>query len=167
MGKVEDLRAERKRLEERIGAIERVLEEYDAWERRAASLFPAKDEVPPESERSVEAKDEVVTNARKPTPMPEFTAAVFDVLTTAEHPMVRTQVLEALEARGIVVGGAEARNTLSARLNRMEGITKITGRGFWRKDRPYDDANRTLNVDASNEGEDGEAPSRLNLLGDL
>lgn len=127
---IEKLKAERTELEHRIAKIDELIQEFQAWQARVSSVVGdaiADQQIATEQPQVGEPpRDE-----RPVTPMREFEAAVFDVLSEADHPLNRTELLERLQSMGIVVGGSEPRNTLSARMTRMsDRVTNIRGHGY-------------------------------------
>lgn len=161
------LREERAALVARVSQIDKMLQQYEEWGREAQQLLSltgtAKaesnlDHVAPAAETDVAESSEpehpklrqvgnVRVRLRSPsslpvvsrkTPIPEFEAAVIDVLRESGQPMDRTTLYEALTARGIVVGsGGRDRdlNALSARVYRMaqdpsNGISGERGQGY-------------------------------------
>lgn len=153
MSKIDELKEERRLLLKRVAVIDDVIAEYVEWEKRVALLLPmpttdrsgpvvAHSDLPglvsqveiPHHQESINNDNTVGKNA---TPMPEFIAAVEAVLERTERPLVRSAFLEALDARGVVVGGKDPRNTLSTRLTRIPNVMNIEGHGFWRRDRHY------------------------------
>lgn len=161
------LREEREALVARIAQIDKMLKQYDEWGREAQQLLSltgaAKaesnlDHVAPaavtdvaESSEPEQPKFRQVGNVRvrlrspsslpvvgRKTPMPEFEAAVIDVLRESGQPMDRVALYEALTGRGIVIGsGGRDRdlNALSARVYRMaqdpsSGISGERGQGY-------------------------------------
>ncbi|VDS10071.1 hypothetical protein PARHAE_03282 [Paracoccus haematequi] len=139
MDMIATLRAEQSALRARLQEIDQLLEEYAKWEARVASVFGphgAPNQVSPEATQVPQE----ATTERPITPIAEFEKAVLEVLGTAESPRNRTDLLSDLEAAGIVVGGSDPRNTLSARLTRMPQIINLKGHGYWLKDRPYEPA---------------------------
>lgn len=163
MSKVDDLREERRLLLKRVEVIDDVLQEYNEWERRVALLLPSSKESAPLDALAVatanalpdvggEHDDVSPTDGPPATPMPQFLSAVGEILQEIDRPLVRTPFLQALAARGIVVGGRDERNTLSARLNRMTEVVNLPGHGFWAKGRPYAQAGYNPNNQADKVG---------------
>lgn len=139
MDMIETLRAEQAALHGRLREIEQLIEDYKKWQERVANVVGQ--HVPTLSGTSADHSDENVTASRPQTPIADFEKAVIDVLSRSESPRNRTDLLADLESVGIVVGGSDARNTLSARLTRMPKITNIKGHGYWLRGRPYGPAN--------------------------
>lgn len=145
------LREERAALVARVSQIDKMLQQYEEWGREAQQLLSltgtAKaesnlDHVGPAAETDVAESSEpehpkfrqvgnVRVRLRSPsslpvvsrkTPIPEFETAVIDVLRESGQPMDRTELYEALTARGIVIGDGGRNsdlNALSARVYRM------------------------------------------------
>ena len=159
MSKIDVLKEERRLLQVRIGVIDKAIAEYEEWERRVALLIPTPSQDFVRGDVSVGlpmlraegvAK---VTDALMALPpvgdtpdaapkieqssMEEFEAVTDALFATIDRPLQRGPLLEALEARGLIIGGKEKLNTLSARMNRKTNVMNLKGHGFWRKDRPY------------------------------
>lgn len=145
------LREEREALVARIAQIDKMLQQYDEWGREAQRLLsltsvveagshenragPSDVPAGAESEVPVQPNFRQVGNAKNlersrsslpvagsKTPMPEFEAAVIDVLRESGQPMDRVALYDALTARGIVIGDGgrdKDLNALSARVYRM------------------------------------------------
>ena len=145
------LREERQALVDRVTQIDKMLQQYDEWGREAQQLLsltgtakaeahldraaPADSTVFAESSEPEQPKFHQIGNVRvrlrspssspvvgRKTPIPEFEAAVIDVLREVGQPMDRVALYEALTARNIVIGsGGRDRdlNALSARVYRM------------------------------------------------
>ena len=157
------LREEREALVERLAQVDKMLKEHDEWGREAQrllSLTPAPEvrqhdaatdvfgpstideatgsEAGEPKRSSMFRKRTFPVQTRVKTPMPEFEAAVIDVLRNAERPMDRTELYDALTARGIVIGSGTRDadlNALSARVYRMakdpqNQITSERGQGY-------------------------------------
>ncbi len=60
----------------------------------------------------------------------EITAAIFDVLSNADFPLHRNEILTALEEREFFVSGKDKLGALSAYLSRDERFTPV-GKGKW------------------------------------
>lgn len=137
MDVIAKLREEQQALRARISEIEVLIEEYANWERRVSNVVlhtKVTNEANDDDQRSI-------TPDLPVTPMNKFEEAVLEALSKADHPRHRTELLADLKAMGIVVGGSDERNTLSARLTRMgDGITNIRGYGYWITGRPYEPA---------------------------
>lgn len=129
METIEQLKAEREALAARMEQIDKLLAEYNAWSARAASLLPAIQRVTPVRDTMFAPKTEPAI----PSPMRKFEDAVMAVLERAPSPLDRSKLLERVEALGIVVGGADPRNTISARLSRMPDVINVKGIGYWPK----------------------------------
>ncbi len=162
------LREEREALVARIAKIDKMLRQHDDWGREAQrllSLTVAAESTPPDEHpangstkidahptASTEPKYRDVSGLRvrvrsrtfpesasAKTPIPEFEAAVIDVLRAANRPMDRVALYEALTARGIVIGDGgrdKDLNALSARVYRMaqdpaNRISSLRGQGYW------------------------------------
>jgi hypothetical protein len=161
------LREERQALVDRVAQIDKMLQQYEEWGREAQQLLsltgaakaeshldhvaPAASTAVAESNEPEQPKFRQVGNERdrlrapsllpdvgRKTPMPEFEAAVIDVLRESGQPMDRVALYEALTTRGIVIGsGSRDRdlNALSARVYRMaldssNGISGERGQGY-------------------------------------
>lgn len=138
MDMIETLKSEQAALKSRLQEIEQLIEDYMKWQERVANIV--RPHAPDQVVSTADSGSENVTASRPPTPIAEFEKAVLEVLSTAESPRNRTDLLADIEAVGVVVGGSDPRNTLSARLTRMPQITNIKGHGYWLKDRAYDPA---------------------------
>ena len=161
------LREEREALVARIAQIDQMLKQYDEWGREAQRLLSltsvveagshesrvgpsgapagAESEVPvqPNFRQVGNVKIRVRSRSSLPvagskTPMPEFEAAVIDVLRESGQPMDRVALYDALTARGIVIGDGgrdKDLNALSARVYRMaqdpkNRISSERGQGY-------------------------------------
>lgn len=161
------LREEREALVARIAQIDQMLKQYDEWGREAQRLLSltsvvetgshenraglsgtpagAEAEVPvqPIFRQVGNAKIRLRSRSSLPvagskTPMPEFEAAVIDVLRESGQPMDRVALYNALMARGIVIGDGgrdKDLNALSARVYRMaqdpnNRISSERGQGY-------------------------------------
>lgn len=159
------LREERQALVDRVMQIDKMLQQYEEWGREAQQLLsltgtakaeshldrvaPAASTAIAESTEPEQPKFRQVGSVRfrspsslpvigRKTPIPEFEAAVIDVLRESGQPMDRVALYEALTARGIVIGsGVRDRdlNALSARVYRMaldpsNGISGERGQGY-------------------------------------
>lgn len=184
------LREEREILVARVAQIDKMLRQYDEWGREAqrllsltgAPVFAGGDEnivsaapseirsakAPSERERGMVVDEEgsagalaSLSVAAGKTPIPEFEAAVIEVLREAGKPMDRVELYEALTARGIVIGDGnrdKELNALSARVYRMarESKNRISGeRGQGYRLLPDDwSAPMGVDVDSSADDED-------------
>jgi len=138
METISRLREERAQLVARLEQIDKILRKYDELDQEAKRLLTLTDEskdatkaTSPESPTealTVQSSDKPVDEAssvaveRTKTPMTKFEAAVLDVMRESGRPMDRTDLYDALTARGIVIGDGDRDkelNTLSARLYRM------------------------------------------------
>jgi hypothetical protein len=135
MDKIEELRRERARLASRLKVVDEAIAAYAAWETAASAALGSDPSL--RTQHEPEAHVAQQTQKRAATPMAEFTREAELVLREAERPLPRTSFLAALEDRGVVVGGADPRNTLSARLARLPDVINITGYGYWHKERPF------------------------------
>lgn len=154
MDPVEALRREREALEQRIRDIDRAIQEYEAWAQRWRGVLlghtsreePVLAAPPAEPAPSVvggsygEAADPAPIFSKRSTPVAEFESKALDLLSEVGEPLNRSQFLEQIEERGVVIGGAEPKNTLSARLSRMREVTNLKGFGYWLRSRPYEPA---------------------------
>lgn len=168
MGAIENLLDERRQLSERIKAIDAVVAEYEAWERRASSLLSGHGEpmiAPAQSEPVSRMANQQSTSVlirstnKAVTPMPEFLAAVDAILDVTETPLDRNVLLATLEGKGVVVGGADPKSTLATRMTRLQGVTNIRGYGFWRRSRAFPPAGYApaLSQTENTEADDDEA----------
>ena len=155
------LREERAALVARVTQIDKMLQQYEEWGREAQQLLSLTGTAKAEShiDHVALAASTIVAETSEPeqpkfrregnvpvrlgspsslpvvgrkTPIPEFEAAVIDVLRESGQPMDRVALYEALTARGIVIGsGGRERdlNALSARVYRMAQvpINRISG----------------------------------------
>lgn len=145
MDMISQLREEQETLRQRIQKIDELVEEYQRWEARVASLVQG-NIIPTEAMAEAVVVKPPVAYANRTqanaTSMEEFEKGVLDVLGRAEAPRNRTDLLSDLEGVGVVVGGRDARNTLSARLSRMrEQVINIPSLGYWLRSRPYEPGN--------------------------
>lgn len=159
------LREERASLVARVSQIDKMLQQYEEWGREAQRLLSltgtvktdsAEDRAAPTdllagevSETSdqpeyrqpgnirIQARSSFSVAGRK-TPIPEFEAAVIDVLRESGQPMDRVALYNALTVRGVVIGHGgrdKDMNALSARIYRMardpkNGISGERGKGY-------------------------------------
>lgn len=174
------LRAEREALVARIGQIDNMLRQYDEWGREverllsltasipqeatepvtsaaAPHLAPSVGEAPPRDTAPVMTRQRPSSSGKlAKTPMPEFEAAVVEVLRETGKPMDRVALYEALTERGVVIGSGgrdKDLNTLSARVYRMaqDPNNRISGeRGQGYRLMPDDQSD-----DADTEGDEG------------
>lgn len=191
MSKIDDLKEERRVLQLRIGVLDKAISEYEEWERRVELLLPTTaPTLPREAIRggavvmlgaaTASATGTVVSppvtppmalepQKSKEAEIEEFNAAVDLLMDQIDRPLQRTPLFEALEARGIVVGGKVPLNTLSARMARMDNVVNLDKLGFWRKGRPYPPASYFPEEDGAEESAIVEArPTEFNadaLLG--
>ena len=132
MDRLEQLRNMRRGLEAQLQEVIRLIEEYEQLEAKVRGLLEAK----PQNLASTIEKPTwqifsgMQTRAKKPE-VEEFEAVVRQILSEANAPMDRTEVLQAVRARGVTVGGAEPANTVSARLSRMDDVRSQRGVGYW------------------------------------
>lgn len=139
MGKIEDLQDERRKHEVAIERIDAVIAEFKAWEERASALLHGEQQTSLSPMPLIAGAPILSTpEAYAQTPMREFTMAVLAILDRTDTPLDRSALLAQLEAGGVVVGGADPKSTLSARMTRMpDDVVNIRGYGFWRKSRPF------------------------------
>jgi hypothetical protein len=156
MDRISALRQERGALALRLAEIDRALSDYDDLENRVAMLLEPHPDQPVQLIAPVEAAPgkgaAVAVPALKRSPMSMFVEVTRHILAEAPQPLNRTDLLERIEQSGVVVGGADARATLSTRLSRIDDVTNIAGHGYWLKHRPYKAANyvgETDDVDPS------------------
>lgn len=137
------LRAERESLLSRVRMIDAALEKYDAWEREVKELLPRETAVMVArasghaSVAGPDAPEGPPAPSDGTTPMAEFEEAIRRVLETADRPLMRGPMLNELHHRGVIVGGADERNTLSARLSRLDWVVNLRGHGYWLRGRDY------------------------------
>ena len=141
MTTIERLQRERADLLTRVGEIEKLIAEFNIWEQRVESMIPTTSSP---YAPSVETSGISTNPTRAPkqghnqgSPMSMFERAVSDIFDQAESPMNRSALLGALLAVGIDVGGADPKNTLSARMSRMSEYVNIAGHGYWARHRDY------------------------------
>ncbi len=58
------------------------------------------------------------------------------VLRERQRPMTRSELVQALEARGLVIGGSDKNKNMGTVLWRSKEFTNIEGEGYWPKDVP-------------------------------
>lgn len=179
MSKIDDLKEERRLLQVRIGVLDKAISEYEEWERRVELLLPTP--APTAPREAIRGEAAVMIGAAtltgngtvvsppvtppvvvepqksKETEIEEFNAVTNLLLDQIDRPLQRTPLFEALEARGIVVGGKEPLNTLSARMARMDNVVNLKGFGFWKRDRPFAPANYFPQDDDGSEGAEPES----------
>lgn len=159
MDRIEQLRNMRRGLEAQLREVIRLLEEYEQLEAKVRGLLEAK----PQNLASTIEKPTwqifsgMQTRAKKPE-VEEFEAVVRQILSEANAPMDRTEVLQAVRARGVTVGGAEPANTVSARLSRMEDVRSQRGVGYWLVSRAHDFAKSKTDAHAEPDDEDKAPP---------
>ena len=78
--------------------------------------------------------------------MAEFVEAVGSILEEAEAPLNRSVLLERLQEAGVDVGGSDPKNTLSARMSRMDDFINLAGYGYWAKHRSFLPAGYTVTL---------------------
>jgi hypothetical protein len=142
--------------------LDKAIAEYEEWERRVALLIPTPPQdvvrgdftasLPMLRAEGVAKVTEALmslppvgdtpdaTPEIRKSSMEDFEAVSDELFATIDRPLQRKPLLEALEARGLVIGGREPLNTLSARMNRKANVINLKGHGFWRRDRPYQPA---------------------------
>jgi hypothetical protein len=134
------LQKERQTLEGRIKEIDKMLSQYRELERNAQALLSLTTSDQRSADSQMVATDDPslsVGNAlsaiyktglalphrpREKTPTEEFEQAVIDLMRESDAPMDRSEIYDALMARGIVIGDGDKDkelNALSARLYRM------------------------------------------------
>ena len=117
---MDGLKAERARLMARVAKIDAALSAHAKFLAAMGSLGPAK-------EKDVSAGPIAAMSA--------FDAALRKVLSEAPRPLRRREIFQNLLEEGIVVGGADPLNTLSARLSRAPEVLNIDGKGYWLESR--------------------------------
>lgn len=138
MGKIEELQIERRKHEVAIERIDAVIAEFKAWEERASALLHGEQTSLSPMPLIARATLLSMPELDAQTPMREFTMAVLAILDRTDTPLDRSALLAQLEAGGVIVGGADPKSTLSARMTRMpDDVVNIRGYGFWRKSRPF------------------------------
>jgi hypothetical protein len=159
MDRLEQLKNMKRRLEDRLKDVIRLIEEYERLNAKARSLIEAS--APNLESGSYELSTRIFadasTRAKKPEVV-EFEAVVRDILSEATAPMDRTEVLEAVRARGVTVSGVEPANTVSARLSRMEDVRSQRGVGYWLVSRADDFAKTTTDAHAEPDEKDKAPP---------
>ncbi|MDP3861220.1 MAG: hypothetical protein Q8Q63_06505 [Phaeovulum sp.] len=134
MSNLERLKSERERLLKRLNELNAFLSEYDSLEARAEALLSAdaQDAVPVGGASTAPAKRAQGGSPRSVSPEIErFEVATREILSAATTPLDRTNLLELLAERGVMVGGLDPKNTISARLSRMSGVSSARGIGYW------------------------------------
>lgn len=149
MTTIDRLQTEKVALLARIEEIDSLINDFRAWERRAEAVIPsgvgydATKYVNRLEEGSGDAKKlvEVIASHKQRhnqgTPMSEFVNAVADILDESAFPLNRSALLEKLQQVGIDVGGSDPKNTLSARMSRMDVFVNLAGFGYWAKHRDF------------------------------
>ncbi len=139
MNAIEQLQRERENLQSRIGEIDVLVSEYQKWEDRVAAVVGRKaSDILTDNVNQTNAKENAVSDVDggpKPSPKEDFEAAVQLILGTSQTPLDRTVLLNELRENGIRVGGADERNTLSARLSRLPYVVNVRGKGYTLKAR--------------------------------
>ena len=144
MDMIARLRAEQQALVARLSEIDKLLTQYEQFERAAQQLLggrppidsrpmtaePVEHDAPPAPPTPIVPPDRTVS-AKNKTPIDEFEQAVIDVLDETAAPMDRVQLYDALTERGIVIGDGDRDkelNALSARVYRMTQAGRLTSR---------------------------------------
>lgn len=140
MEKISALRARRAELLAQLERLDAAIGKYEEWEREVSNMLTDED-VPTHTRHEDPQMD------KSPTPMAEFEDAAMSVLNNINRPLMRMPFLEALKQYGVVIGGSDERNTLSARLSRMDGIVNLKGHGYWLADRDYPPAQYAAKLD--------------------
>ena len=126
------LQTERRALASRLQEIDALLDDYKLWEARVASVIDNASAIAVESKPARTPRK----GHNQGSPMQDFMEAVANILSMSDRPMDRSSLLQALVAANIDVGGEDPKNTLSARLSRMDNVVNVKGLGYWPKDRP-------------------------------
>ena len=159
MDRLEQLKNMKRRLEAQLKDVIRVIEEYEQLDAKVRNLLQ-------ENTQNVEGGSykqfirisfDASTRAKKPE-VAEFEAVVRDILSEAKAPMDRTEVLDAVRARGVTVSGVEPANTVSARLSRMEDVRSQRGVGYWLVSRGDEFANAEMRALDEPDDEDKAPP---------
>ena len=134
-------------------AIQKLIEERDLLHTRLQEISVlinefeelASYEAPPKLDASSseiqQNESSLTASGPEPSGFAEYEAALRDILMEASRPLQRKEVLNALTARGIVVGGTKELNTLGTRLHRTDWVVNLKGFGYWLKARDFPEAN--------------------------
>lgn len=138
MSIIETLRAEQSDLQARLSQVEKLIQEYLEWEARVNAVVSSH-EVSHDAPQHLDNSPKPSADDQPITPISDFEDAVREALSEASDPRNRTDLLSDLVAKGIIVGGTDPRNTLSARLSRMSSdVVNVKGKGYWLKARAYE-----------------------------
>jgi hypothetical protein len=144
---IQKLIEERDLLHTRLQEISVLINEFEELESRASKLLSptASYEAPPKLDASSseiqQNESSLTASGPEPSGFAEYEAALRDILMEASRPLQRKEVLNALTARGIVVGGTKELNTLGTRLHRTDWVVNLKGFGYWLKARDFPEAN--------------------------
>jgi hypothetical protein len=153
MRKRDDLAAEINKLQERLGQAREELARVDGWiavwrEFAGVSEQSGTDTAP------VDSGDAALV-ARPKNPTKEEVAEVArEIIRDADQPLMRADLFQRLQARGIVLHGKDPEMVLSTMLWRMRSrIVRLRGGGYWLADVPnsdvgYDPQNRAVIAEA-------------------
>lgn len=166
MDAITALRKERSNLLERLKKIDKAISEYEAWAAGVSGLIDS---------AHITAGSPIQENGETPkaggtpparaeprvagSPIDEFEAAVRAILGSADNPLQRGPLLEALTEHNIVVVGQVPANTMGTRLSRMKDVVNLKGHGYWLRERDFPRAGHS-----SNPNETASEPQAGNLF---
>jgi hypothetical protein len=160
MDEIERLRGEKNNLLQRLTEINEILSAHDKLIMRATALLGGEPQPmssqgntgtkygrpdvpqttirPPRAAKNTgdDASDSRPKRYRPSSPeVTNFERVVMAILSESHVPLDRHALLDAVMQRGIVVPGLDPKNTLGARMSRMNGVENVKGKGYWPKSR--------------------------------
>lgn len=134
---IQKLADERNALAKRISEIDHLLQQHEALHRQAQRLLGTEKEYVAEVVRNTPKSGvrRESSGRRGSAEVKRFEEMIRQVLLEASEPLNRSDLLAIATERAIPVGGQDPLNTLASRMSRMNGVTNISGRGYWLEER--------------------------------
>lgn len=132
MRRMSALQAELKRLEAFVTTFQELAEANAAPGSTPASL-PQNGKAPHEPS----ARTGTVER-HKATPQGELERVVEEVLIENGAPMRRSELLERVKAKGVVVGGENESANFGSKLSRAGRLVNLSRLGYWPKEKPFE-----------------------------